>query len=128
MLEAYTRLHHSGFAHSVEVWSDSDGELAGGLYGLSLGSVFFGESMFTKIKNASKVAFISLVQQLVKWDFSLIDCQITTPHLMSLGAREIPRTEFLAILKSALLKPAKKGKWIRETNLSVPDEELSQHF
>ncbi len=109
MIKAYTRLHYSGLAHSIEVWSS--GELVGGLYGVSLGSAFFGESMFSKQSNASKVAFITLVQQLLKWKFTLIDCQITTPHLISLGAREIPRSEFLKMLKSALRKPTKKGKW-----------------
>ncbi len=109
MIDAYIRLHHSGYAHSVESWSD--GELAGGLYGVSLGSAFFGESMFTKKSNASKVAFVRLVEQLSEWNFSVIDCQITTPHLLSLGAREIPRSEFLKILKTALKTPAKRGKW-----------------
>jgi len=112
MREAYIRLHQSGNAHSAEAWFDN--KLVGGLYGISLGSAFFGESMFTKKNNASKVAFISLVHQLVKWDITLIDCQLTTPHLLSLGAREIPRITFLAMLKSALLKPAKKGKWTME--------------
>ncbi len=112
MKEAYIRLHQSGYAHSVEAWADQ--KLVGGLYGISLGSAFFGESMFTKKSNASKVAFISLVQQLVKWNITLIDCQLTTPHLLSLGSREIPRNKFLTMLKSALLKPAKKGKWIME--------------
>jgi len=110
MMEAYIYLHRTGYAHSVEAWADE--KLAGGLYGVSLGSAFFGESMFTKTSNASKVAFIALVHQLAKWNFTFIDCQLTTPHLLSLGAREIPRTKFLAMLKSALLDPAKKGKWI----------------
>ena len=119
MMEAYIRLHRSGFAHSAEAWFDD--KLVGGLYGVSLGSAFFGESMFTKKSNASKVAFISLVHQLVKWNFSLIDCQLTTPHLLSLGAREIPRAEFLEMLRTALLQPAKKGKWVIEDELCVPD-------
>ena len=124
MIEAYTRLYHSGFAHSVEVWSE--GELVGGLYGMSLGSAFFGESMFTKKSDASKVAFVELAQYVMKWDFSFIDCQLTTPHLMSLGAREIPRSEFLEALASALKEPTKKGKWIREDNAGVPEKELSK--
>ncbi len=109
MVEAYVCLHHCGIAHSVESWFD--GELVGGLYGVALGSAFFGESMFTKKNDASKAAFVTLVNQLVKWRFSLIDCQITTPHLMSFGAREIPRSEFLKMLGTALKAPAKKGKW-----------------
>ncbi len=109
MLDAYIGLHKSGFAHSVEAWHK--GKLVGGLYGLSLGSVFFGESMFTRKSNASKVAFASLVNQLIKWDFSLIDCQVTTPHLQSLGAREIPRSEFLNLIKDGLTSSTTKGKW-----------------
>ncbi|MEW6600554.1 MAG: leucyl/phenylalanyl-tRNA--protein transferase [Nitrospirota bacterium] len=112
MKEAYISLHRSGYAHSVEAWHDD--KLAGGLYGISLGSAFFGESMFTKKSNASKVAFISLVRQLAKWNFTLIDCQLTTPHLLSLGASEIPRIKFLDMLKESLLNPAKKGSWIMD--------------
>jgi len=109
MREAYTRLHQEGFAHSVESWYG--GELAGGLYGIALGGAFFGESMFTLRSNASKIAFVRLVQTLVKWKFSLIDCQVTTEHLMGLGAREIPRSEFMAMLRKALELPTRRGKW-----------------
>jgi len=109
MKEAYIRLHQAGYAHSVESWSD--GRLAGGLYGISLGSIFFGESMFTKKSDASKVAFVTLVRQLIKWNFTLIDCQMTTAHLKSFGACEIPRSVFLQKLKSALKAPTKRGKW-----------------
>ncbi|MBI5212603.1 MAG: leucyl/phenylalanyl-tRNA--protein transferase [Nitrospirae bacterium] len=114
MINAYIDLHKSGFAHSVE--SRLNGELAGGLYGVSLGGVFFGESMFSKKNNASKVAFVTLTQQLKEWGFKLIDCQITTGHLMSLGAKEMPRSEFIALLKRALEMPTKKGKWILPVN------------
>jgi len=109
MKEAYVRLHQAGYAHSVESWSD--GRLAGGLYGVSLGSIFFGESMFTKKSDASKVAFVALVRQLIKWNFTLIDCQMTTAHLKSFGACEIPRSVFLQELKAALKAPPKRGKW-----------------
>ena len=109
MTGAYIKLHRSGFAHSVECWQY--GELAGGLYGVALGGVFFGESMFAKKNNASKVAFVALVKQLIKWDFALIDCQVTTRHLISLGAREIPRSEFMQRVGKALKTPAKKGNW-----------------
>ncbi|RJQ13409.1 MAG: leucyl/phenylalanyl-tRNA--protein transferase, partial [Nitrospiraceae bacterium] len=88
MIDAYIGLHHSGYAHSIESWFE--GELAGGLYGVSLGSAFFGESMFAKKSDASKVAFVTLVQQLIKWNFTLIDCQVTTAHLKSLGAQDVP--------------------------------------
>ena len=109
MIDAYIRLHNAGYAHSVESWFE--GKLVGGLYGVALGSAFFGESMFTIKSNASKVAFTTLVQQLIKWDFRLIDCQLRTKHLLSLGAREIPRSEFLKILKSCLTVTDKRGKW-----------------
>lgn len=109
MIEAYIRLYRSGYAHSAESWLGD--ELAGGVYGLSLGSAFFGESMFTKKSNASKVAFAVLVKQLRKWGCSMIDCQVTTRHLTSLGAREIPRSGFMELLETALTKPTRKGKW-----------------
>ncbi|MEM1327302.1 MAG: leucyl/phenylalanyl-tRNA--protein transferase [Bacteroidota bacterium] len=93
MIEGYVAIHEKGLAHSVEVWQD--GELVGGLYGVCLGKCFFGESMFTKASNASKFGFISLVQTLREQDFELVDCQQPTRHLKTLGARSIPRTEFL---------------------------------
>ncbi|RLD90831.1 MAG: leucyl/phenylalanyl-tRNA--protein transferase, partial [Bacteroidetes bacterium] len=97
MVAAYCRLHTAGFAHSVEVWSE--GRLAGGLYGVAIGRCFFGESMFSNQSNASKVAFVELVEYLHKKKFRLIDCQVTTPHLKNFGAREIPRAKFLNILE-----------------------------
>lgn len=109
MIEAYCRLHETGFAHSVEAWQD--GVLVGGLYGVSLGKCFFGESMFTTVSNASKVALASLVAFLTSHAFHMIDCQVTTRHLVRLGAREIPRDRFLALLQTALKEPAMKGKW-----------------
>lgn len=118
MMNAYIGLHNSGYAHSVEVWFDE--KLAGGLYGVSLGSAFFGESMFTKKSDASKVAFVTLVNQLMKWDFTLIDCQTPTAHLKRLGAQEIPRGDFLLMLKSALKVPTRKGKWKLENLNSIP--------
>lgn len=109
MIDAYINLHRSGLAHSVEIWRE--GELAGGLYGVSIGGVFFGESMFTKISDASKVAFVRLVYQLERWNFSLIDCQVTSPHLKSLGAREVSRKRFMWMLGKALQSPTRRGKW-----------------
>lgn len=94
---AYTRLHEAGFAHSAEAWLN--GELVGGLYGVRIGKIFFGESMFSKVSNASKYAFISYTQQLVKEQVQLIDCQVYTAHLESLGARMINREDFLALLQ-----------------------------
>jgi len=109
MREAYTYLHKLGFAHSVEAWQND--ELVGGLYGVAIGNVFFGESMFAKVSNASKAAFITLVGNLVKHDFQLIDSQIYTPHLASLGGIEIPRRTYLDILKQGIKQPTLKGSW-----------------
>ena len=109
MIHAYCRLHESGYAHSVEVWQD--GELAGGLYGVSLGRCFFGESMFSRRSNASKVALYHLVEHVKALHFDLIDCQVTSDHLLRLGAREIPRRQFLAEIKQSLKSPTLKGKW-----------------
>jgi leucyl/phenylalanyl-tRNA--protein transferase len=95
--EAYTRLHYQGYAHSAEVWQN--GELVGGLYGVRLGKMFFGESMFSKVSNASKYAFISYVQQLITEGVQLIDCQVYTEHLESLGAKMMPREKFIRELK-----------------------------
>ena len=109
MREAYCRLHREGYAHSVETWLN--GELVGGLYGVSLGACFFGESMFSRVPNASKVAIAALVRQVSRWDFPFIDCQLHNPHLDSLGAREVPREEFLHMLQSALARPTRRGAW-----------------
>lgn len=109
MQEAYIRLHKLGFAHSVECWQDED--LVGGLYGLSLGKCFFGESMFAKKSNASKIALVALANILEEWGFQLIDCQVTTQHLIRLGACEIDRADFLLRLRAALCFPDRVGPW-----------------
>lgn len=109
MAEAYVELHQSGYAHSVEVWQKK--MLVGGLYGVSLGRSFFGESMFSKASNASKVALVSLVAFLRTFDFDLIDCQIKNDHLVRLGASEIPRKQFLRQLDVSLKKNTLKGDW-----------------
>ena len=109
MQQAYVRLHQQGFAHSVESWLD--GELVGGIYGVSLGKCFFGESMFSYRSNASKVALAALVQSLKAWGCHMLDAQVTTQHLLSLGAKEIPRSLFLKRLEKALRFPTMKGKW-----------------
>lgn len=109
MIEAYCRLHKYGFAHSVEAWQGNT--LAGGLYGVSLGRSFFGESMFMRVSNASKVAFVKLVRQLEKWQFDLIDCQVHTEHLGRFGADEIPRRLFLEQLGKSLKKTTLQGRW-----------------
>jgi leucyl/phenylalanyl-tRNA--protein transferase len=109
MKNAYTRLHEDGFAHSAEAWLD--GELVGGLYGVALGKAFFGESMFHNVTNASKVAFYHLVEKLNKWDFQIIDAQVYTNHLESLGGEMIPRSQYLNILESALKIEDATGTW-----------------
>lgn len=96
ILQAYNQLHQAGYAHSVEAWFN--GELAGGLYGVAIGKVFYGESMFFRRTDASKVAFATLAQRLALWGYKLIDCQITTSHLRSFGAEEISRNEFAGLL------------------------------
>jgi leucyl/phenylalanyl-tRNA--protein transferase len=109
MQEAYVELHKLGYAHSVETWFA--GELAGGLYGVSLGKAFFGESMFHRRADASKVALAALVERLKSWNFHFIDAQMTTAHLLRLGAKELPRRVFLKRLREALRSPSKMGKW-----------------
>jgi leucyl/phenylalanyl-tRNA---protein transferase len=107
---AYLDLHRLGLGHSVEAWDN--GRLVGGLYGLSLGSVFFGESMFAWAPDASKVAFATLVLQLTAWHFSLIDCQMETPHLARFGAEPWARRRFLQALKKGLKDDTRQGTWV----------------
>ncbi len=113
MVDGYIKLHELGYAHSIEAWRS--GELAGGLYGVSLGRAFFGESMFAKQADASKVAFVSLVRYLGSLGFTLVDCQVYTDHLDRFGAREIPRAEFLSVLAKALSSNVTlRGNWGHE--------------
>jgi leucyl/phenylalanyl-tRNA---protein transferase len=109
MQEAYGALHERGYAHSAEVWHEE--RLVGGLYGVSLGRSFFGESMFSTMANASKAALITLVGHLRERDFDLVDCQVETTHLGSLGARPIPRREFCSLLKESLRHETLQGSW-----------------
>jgi len=109
MLDAYLRLHERGFAHSVEAWRD--GALVGGLYGVSLGSAFFGESMYTEAPDASKVAFVTLVGRLRGWGFDLLDSQVRTDHLLRFGAVEVPRAEYLERLRVSVARPTRRGSW-----------------
>jgi len=109
MLEAYTRLHELGYAHSVETWQE--GQLVGGLYGVALGGAFFAESMFTYTSDASKVALVSLVRQLQTWGFRMMDCQQSSPHIKMLGAEAIPRRDFLDHLAVALALTERRGRW-----------------
>lgn len=109
MIKAYCKLHELGYAHSVEVWENQ--KLVGGLYGVSLGSAFFGESMFSSVSNASKFGFIKLVEWLKENSFDLIDCQVYTQHLESLGAHEVERNYFLKLLERSLANKTTLGRW-----------------
>jgi leucyl/phenylalanyl-tRNA--protein transferase len=110
MIAAYCALHGLGYAHSVETWMD--GRLVGGLYGIAIGRMFYGESMFSHASNASKIALAHLARQLERWEFGMIDCQMNTGHLASLGAREIPRGEFLARLRELInCEPVKRWQF-----------------
>ena len=114
MERAYRDLHASGYAHSVEVWLD--GDLAGGLYGLSLGEIFFGESMFSRVRDASKVALYHLCRRLEQWRFRLLDCQLPNAHLATLGVQSISRREFLAMLANNDESRTRRGTWPAEAN------------
>lgn len=109
MRRAYCRLHRLGHAHSIETWHL--GELVGGLYGVAVGRVFYGESMFSQVSNTSKVALVALATQLRRWDFALIDCQVRTDHLLRLGAVDIPRETFLQLLERYCPRPGREGLW-----------------
>jgi leucyl/phenylalanyl-tRNA--protein transferase len=109
MTDAYVRLHEEGWAHSCEAWQG--GELVGGVYGVSLGAAFFAESMFHTATDASKAALTGLVWQLAAWDFTLVDCQLPTAHLATLGAQPQPRAQYLAALAAALHEPTRRGRW-----------------
>ncbi|MFZ5556576.1 MAG: leucyl/phenylalanyl-tRNA--protein transferase [Pseudomonadota bacterium] len=112
MRDAYGRLHRLGYAHSVETWID--GALAGGLYGVAIGRAFFGESMFARATDASKIALVHLARQLQRWEFGVIDCQMSTPHLASLGSRELPRADFTRLVAELVNYPTIKGNWVFE--------------
>ena len=114
MIDAYTELYELGLAHAVEVWLED--ELVGGLYGVSLGRMFFGESMFSREKDASKVALSCLCKQMQQWDYLLIDCQVSNPHLVSLGAIELPRSEFVAKIEWNADQRTRQGSWSMETD------------
>ena len=115
MMRAYARMAELGHAHSVEAWAD--GTLAGGLYGVAVGRIFYGESMFSRRSNASKVAVSWLARQLDRWQFALIDCQMSTEHLASLGAREVPRADFLRRLARGTALPPVPLPWVIEDDL-----------
>lgn len=115
MIAAYAALHERGLAHSVETWID--GELAGGLYGVAIGRMFYGESMFTRARDASKIALAHLARQLARWQFGMIDCQMHTTHLASMGAREISRAGFMRKLQELVNYPHVPGRWKLDRDL-----------
>jgi leucyl/phenylalanyl-tRNA--protein transferase len=118
MRRAYSTLQAAGFAHSIEVWMD--GELAGGIYGVAIGRMFFGESMFTRRTDASKIAMVRLAAQLDRWGFPLIDCQLETAHLLSLGAEHLPRRRFIAEIARLVEQPA--PSWVIDADLAGTPE------
>ena len=120
MIEAYCKLHELGYAHSVEAWFNK--KLVGGLYGVGIGKIFFGESMFTKMDNASKAAFLTLVKILIKKDFKLIDSQVYTDHLASLGAKNIPRSSYLNTLKKLISYDTYIGSWANWIDILKEEE------
>lgn len=109
MAEAYATLHEQGYAHSIETWQDK--RLVGGVYGVAIGGAFFAESMFTKVDDASKVSLVLLVRQLHRWGFRIIDCQQSSPHVMRLGAEEIPRRAYIEQVAAAVTLPSRRGRW-----------------
>ena len=115
MIEAYINLHHLGFAHSVETWKNRT--LVGGLYGVCIGGAFFGESMFSSETDTSKLALAALARYLSGWEFDLIDCQVTTTHLLSMGAKEIPRNSFLDIIHDSVKRTDTGAVWDRDVKL-----------
>lgn len=116
MIDAYTKLHQLGYGHSVECWQND--KLVGGLYGIAIGNIFFGESMFSQIRDSSKIALVALCQQLNRWGFPLIDCQVYSEHLANLGAVELPRKEFIAQLKTLCQQHAVTSPW--QLDLDLP--------
>ena len=125
LIEGYTELHRRGYAHSVEVWKN--GTLAGGLYGVSIGAAFFGESMFSNESNASKVGFLALATTLFRRGFAIIDSQVYTPYLALMGGIEVPRPLYLSLLRRALVAPTLKGDWSGAFP-DFPDAELVLSF
>jgi len=117
MIDAYRKLYDLGFAHSIEAWRGE--ELVGGLYGVSLGAAFFGESMFARAPDASKIAYTAIVRQLDAWRIGLIDCQVHTEHLERFGAYEVPRVRYLELLARALDEPTKRGRWRFDLDLDA---------
>lgn len=123
MARAYNELHRLGFAHCAETWHE--GKLVGGLYGVSIGGGFFGESMFSHASDASKIAFITLIRQLKRWSIELVDCQIYTEYLATFGAQEWERSAFLWQLHQAISQPTRRGPWTLDADLAYPPHDAT---
>jgi len=117
MIDAYVSLHQQGHAHSIECWQD--GVLVGGLYGVAIGKMFFGESMFSRVRDSSKIALVTLCQQLNRWGFSLIDCQVYSDHLASLGAEEIEQAEFIKYINEYCQQDNVSNTWLLDSDLPI---------
>jgi leucyl/phenylalanyl-tRNA---protein transferase len=117
MINAYIELHQQGFAHSIECWHE--GQLVGGLYGIAIGQMFFGESMFSIMRDSSKIALVTLCQQLKQWGYPMIDCQINSNHLASMGAKEINRNDFIGYLNKYCLVNSPNGPWQLDAELPL---------
>lgn len=126
MRAAYDDLHRNGFSHTVEVWRG--GELVGGLYGVAIGRAFFGESMFSRVSDASKIALFWLCQQLIVWQYPLIDCQVSSEHLKTLGAVDVSRERFLTQLRAATALPGRSGLWRFDIAAPMPRQHLPTSF
>ena len=122
MRRAYTTLFHQGHAHSIEVWQH--GELVGGLYGVARGQVFFGESMFSTVADASKIALVWLARQLAAWGYTLLDGQVGSPHLYRMGAVDLPREDFLAMVRARRTPPVEPARWAFQLGVPQPAEHL----
>ena len=118
MITAYSDLHQQGIAHSIECWHG--GQLVGGLYGIAIGQVFFGESMFSIMRDSSKIALVTLCQQLQRWGFPVIDCQIHSTHLASMGAKEVDRNDFIGYLNKYCIINSTNGPWQLDSDLPLP--------
>jgi len=115
MIEAYVALHQQGYAHSIECWQDD--KLVGGLYGIAIGHMFFGESMFSRVRDSSKIALVTLCQQLSRWGFEMIDCQVYSEHLASLGAQEIEQGEFITNINELCQQEVPNAPWHLDSDL-----------
>ena len=122
VITAYSELYRMGIAHSIEIWNSQNKTLAGGMYGIAMGQCFFGESMFSLETNASKVLMVHLANQLREWGYRIMDCQVESSHLLTMGARTIPREDFLSILRECIDQPPEQDNWVFHWHWKRPEE------